>query len=184
MPSEVEFVSFPKIARLSRDVIVTEKIDGTNAQVIVQEDGSVLAASRTRLITPEDDNFGFAKWVQEHADELRELGVGRHYGEWWGMGIQRKYGLNEKRFSLFNTSRWSESRPVCCSVVPILYSGPFDTTMIEHGVLHDLAKFGSVAAPGFMKPEGIVIYHSASGQLFKKTIEKDGEPKGVKLGAP
>jgi hypothetical protein len=27
-----EFVEFPKIARLSREMIITEKIDGTNAQ--------------------------------------------------------------------------------------------------------------------------------------------------------
>lgn len=29
-----------------------------------------------------------------------------------------------------------------------------------------------------MKPEGIVVFHVAGGYLFKKTIEKDEEPKG------
>ena len=37
---------------------------------------------------------------------------------------------------------------------------------------------GSAAAPGFMKPEGIMIYHHAAGQYFKKTLEKDDEWKG------
>jgi ATP-dependent RNA circularization protein (DNA/RNA ligase family) len=54
------FEDFPKIARLSRECCITEKIDGTNAQVVITEDGQVLAGSRTRFITPEDDNYGFA----------------------------------------------------------------------------------------------------------------------------
>lgn len=32
----LEFVEFPKIPRLSRDIIVTEKIDGTNAQIYLE----------------------------------------------------------------------------------------------------------------------------------------------------
>ena len=59
-----EFRAFHKIPRLFRDVIITEKIDGTNACVVVTPDGTVLAQSRSRFITPEDDNFGFAAWVQ------------------------------------------------------------------------------------------------------------------------
>src|SRR5258708_1600570 len=127
------FHEFPKIARLSRDCIITEKIDGTNAQVVVLEDGRVLAGSRSRFLTKETDNFGFHLWVTQHEDELRGLGPGRHYGEWWGSGIQRGYGLRkgEKRFSLFNVSRWGTERPTCCHVVPVLYMGPF--TRIEDG---------------------------------------------------
>ena len=66
----VEFQEFPKMARLSREVIVTEKIDGTNAQVFISEDGSIIAGSRTKWLTPQDDNFGFAKWVEENKEEL------------------------------------------------------------------------------------------------------------------
>ena len=46
-----EFKEFQKIPRLYREVIVTEKIDGTNACVVVGEDGSVGAQSRSRIIT-------------------------------------------------------------------------------------------------------------------------------------
>ena len=69
----MEFQEFPKMARLTREVIVTEKIDGTNAQVFIADDGTLLAGSRTRWITPTDDNFGFAAWVEAHRDELRRL---------------------------------------------------------------------------------------------------------------
>lgn len=181
----IEFQPFPKIARLSREIIVTEKIDGTNAQVLITDDGSVIAGSRTKWLAPgkQTDNFGFAAWVAEHAEELRALGPGRHFGEWWGCGIRRGYGLTEKRLSLFNVVRWREDsdkfmgRPACCGVVPLLYRGPNNTALIDN-VLDDLRHAGSRAAPGFMKPEGVVVFHTASRQLYKKTIEKDAEHKG------
>ncbi len=175
----LEYVEFPKIHRLSRDVVVTEKLDGTNAQVHITLDGQVLAGSRTRWITPDDDNYGFARWVKEHEDELRVgLGVGSHFGEWWGAGIQRRYAMNEKRFSLFNTTRWTDDvRPACCHVVPTLYVGIFDTDIIDT-VLENLRHNGSVAAPGFMNPEGVVVYHTHSNTLFKKTLDKNDAHKG------
>ena len=135
------FKPWPKITRLEnkRPPVFTEKIDGTNACVILSfqppdkntilsvehEAGllSIWAQSRTRLITPENDNYGFAKWVKSNSEELLSLGDGYHFGEWWGQGIQRGYGLTEKRFSLFNTRRWgphNPNTPKCCHVVPII----------------------------------------------------------------
>lgn len=178
---DINFVGFPKIARLSREVIVTEKIDGTNAQVTINDLGTdLIAGSRTRWVYPGDDNFGFALWVSQNKEELLRLGPGSHFGEWWGAGVQRKYGLPEKRFSLFNVHRWGpdETRPKCCSVVPELWRGNFDDMDVRR-IMADLESKGSVAAPGFMKPEGIVIFHVASGQLFKKTFDKDHEPKSL-----
>jgi len=176
--TEHEFEAFPKLARLSREIVVSEKIDGTNAQIHVLEDGTVLAGSRTRYIKVGDDNFGFAGWVKENEDALRELGPGRHFGEWWGKGIQRGYGLQERRFSLFNVHRWGEARPLCCRVVPTLYKGEFSLDAVEEvlGLLKDL---GSKASPGFRNPEGIVVFHTAANQMFKKTIDKDEVPKSM-----
>lgn len=186
----IEFQGFSKIARLSREIIISEKIDGTNASVYISDDLSpitlqsgrtvpFLCGSRTRWIFPENDNHGFAKWAYEHANELLKLGKGRHYGEWWGQGINRGYGIQEKRFSLFNVSKWSDDmiRPECCRVVPVLYKGIFDTHIIE-GVLKQLSIDGSYAEKNFMKPEGIVIYHTAGRIYFKKTILNDEKPKG------
>ena len=197
---EKEFLEFPKMARLSREIIITEKIDGTNAQILITEDGDMFIGSRTRWITQQEDNHGFAKWAEGNKQELLKLGAGRHFGEWWGSGIQRGYNLpkGEKRFSLFNVSRWAlygtepqriptadpriekyqEVLPEICSLVPELYRGPFDTVVID-GVLNDLALSGSVASKGFMKPEGIVVFHIAGNVGFKKTIEKDETPKSI-----
>ena len=173
-----EFQPFPKMPRLMREIIITEKIDGTNAQVLVTEDGHVIAGSRNQWIGVDGDNFGFARWVADHVEELRGLGPGRHFGEWWGAGIQRGYGLpkGEKRFSLFNVHRWAEERPACCHVVPELSRGIFESSLIDY-TLQKLACEGSAAAPGFMRPEGIVIFHVAGNFGFKRTIEKDDEPK-------
>ncbi len=177
-----EFQAWPKIARLNRDIIVTEKLDGTNACVIVDENGAVYAQSRKRLITPDDDNYGFARWAAIHAEELAVgLGPGYHFGEWYGLGIQRGYGLNRKHFALFNASRWVEAfAPSCCGVVPILYAGPFCEDAIIGTIEgpQGLRDKGSAAAPGFMHPEGIVVYHTAARTSFKVTLDGDEKPKG------
>ncbi|HEY9219580.1 MAG TPA: RNA ligase family protein [Phenylobacterium sp.] len=174
-----DFVEFPKMARFSREIIVTEKIDGTNAQVWISDDGTeIRAGSRSRWITPADDNYGFAGWVERNRDELLTLGPGRHFGEWWGHGIQRKYGMSEKRFSLFNVSRWGDERPACCHVVPVLYRGDFNQDAIEAALEH-LRTSGSIAAPGFTNPEGVVVFHTAGNVGFKKTLHKDELPKSL-----
>ena len=182
METGIEFKAFDKIARLNREVIVTEKIDGTNGVIYIGDDfTTILAGSRSRWVVPGEDNFGFAGWVEANREELLKLGPGYHYGEWWGAGIQRRYGLSEKRFSLFNVSRWSDPavRPACCGVVPELARG-MDIRAAVENALTILRVGGSVAAPGFMKPEGVVAYHTASGMLFKVTLEKDEAPKGAK----
>lgn len=176
-----DFEPFAKIARLSRACVITEKIDGTNAQILITEDGGFFTGSRNGWITPDKDNFGFARWAQEHKAELLTLGPGRHFGEWWGAGIQRRYGLTEKRFSLFNVGRWRKPDavlPSCVSLVPVLYEGVFTDEAVR-AALDRLRTSGSVAAPGFAKPEGVIVYHAASGTLFKKTLEKDELPKAL-----
>ena len=172
-----EFVGFPKIPRLSREIIITEKLDGTNAQIFIGEDGEFLTGSRSRWITVADDNHGFARWATENRVCLEELGPGRHFGEWWGGSIQKRYGVPNKRFSLFNVSRWANERPSCCDVVPTLYRGEFSQEAID-AALERLRIGGSVAVPSCMRPEGIIIFHVAANMGFKKTIERDHEWKG------
>ena len=182
----VEFTEFPKVARLRREVVITEKLDGTNAAVVVTDEGEVFAQSRTLMITPQTDNHGFANWVYANAKALAEqLGAGVHFGEWWGMGIQRKYNLTQKRFSLFNVHMWhTESPDYQCVEAPLCFVVPtiamldkFDTNLIDKA-LADLKVHGSYASEGFMNPEGIVIFHSQNSALFKVTYEYDETGKG------
>ncbi len=188
-----EFQEFKKIPRLSREIIISEKIDGTNGLIFIDETNNIFAGSRSRWLCGSiqdeihNDNHGFAGWVKVNKEELLKLGKGYHYGEFWGKGIQREYGLEEKRFSLFNAGRWVKDKnitlkekqeycPECCYVVPILYEGIFNTEIVESQLNH-LKEVGSYASHGFMKPEGIVIYHKAGGVYFKKTIENDEKGK-------
>lgn len=210
----MQFEAFPKIGRMRREVVITEKIDGTNAQVAIEElntEGAfeyakddrfalvisglaagdsplaIRAGSRNRWLTPDDDNFGFARWVAANAEELRKLGPGRHFGEWWGAGIQRRYGIDEKRFSLFSVHRWtvpdfttSEGEHLRCVEVPVCHVVPvLDTAVMPNynWQMERLRSVGSVAAPGFRDPEGIVIYHTALRTYGKMTLNGD-EAKG------
>jgi len=211
------FEPFTKISRLSRPIIITEKIDGSNAQLhiqthaefeaehpevldlchpyaehFIQDDTYIMhVGSRKRWLGPAkaEDHFGLYKWAEEHFAELcLDLGPGRHYGEWWGRGIQRNYGLDEKRFSLFNTSRWYDTHyeipdgippegtspaPGCCYVVPVISLYNVFATPVIDSALSLLRDFGSHAAPGFMNPEGVVIYHPHGNVLMKKTFKGD-----------
>lgn len=199
---------------------ISEKIDGSNAAVIVtlavegveayednlQALGAVAvvrfdnmtflvgAQSRNRLVFPGADNYGFAAWVKDNALGLAaRLGQGTHYGEWWGAGIQCGYGLkgSNKRFSLFNVHRYTqivrdnaysgdydESWVPGLRVVPTLFTGPYSEDTIRLA-LDNLENTGSVAEPGWAKPEGIIIFHHAAGQVFKVLLESDDLPKGL-----
>ena len=180
-----EFVEFDKIPRLFRECAITEKIDGTNAAIVVMESGEVYAQSRNHIITPgkSTDNYGFAGYVAQWADMFREyLGEGRHFGEWWGVGIGRNYAMRERCFSLFNTKRWTGLLPMQLidtgvRTVPILREGIFSSDEV-YNAMDTLREFGSQAAPGFMQPEGVVIYHKAGRCMFKATLENDSEWKG------
>jgi len=201
-----EFQTFKKIPRLSRDITISEKLDGSNGVIYIDEKNNILAGSRNRWLWSslenneiEKDNFGFGGWVRDNQLELLKLGKGYHYGEIIGSGIQRNYGLKERRFYLFNTSKWcmwdeepklisidpktkvekyQQKAPECCYIVPILYSGIFS----ENAILDSLAlldSLGSSAVPGFKPAEGIVIYFPSCRYYFKKTIKNDEIPKGV-----
>jgi hypothetical protein len=211
MGDVIEFRSWGRIPRLFREVMITEKIDGTNAAIGIRfgsrEENSpcvkpgpsaivdlggyevnglhnvavVYAQSRKRIIRPGDDNHGFAGWVRDNAETLvADLGEGLHFGEWWGQGIQRGYGLDHKRFSLFNVTKWqdAEFQTPNLGVVPVvLESEEFSTWDVE-AALDMLASDGSYAAPGFYPAEGVVVYHKAGNTLFKATLEGD-EAKGM-----
>ena len=174
----IEHQKFPSIQRLSSEtIVITEKIDGTNAVIYVGDDRSVIAGSRERWITPEADNFGFARWVTDNASELWKLGPGYHYGEWFGSGIQRRYGMKEKRFASFEW--WRDDLIPLVTKVPVLHNGPWDALLFDSQV-EFLRLNGSQIAPGFMDPEGIVIQfrsECAREAKFKKFCKNDAVPK-------
>lgn len=207
------FEKFPSLTRFSHGWTITEKLDGTNAAVVIVHESHegiqrtpieqeiarfgelvVFAQSRSKLITPgkSTDNHGFARFVQDNAEELvAKLGEGRHFGEWVGPGIgKRHYNLKEKQFALFNAMRWGTADlPERVTTVPELAHGymenPGQQALISMKMLKD---YGSSFGPrdsnncGFGNPEGVVMYHAPSNTAFKKTFDYDEQGKWADKG--
>ena len=201
----MEFEKFGSLTRFSQGWTITEKLDGSNGQIAIVpcdgraswgdqendwaildkvDDHFIYAGSRKRWLqaNKQQDNFGFASWVLENAQELvAKLGEGRHFGEWYGGKIQRGYGLTEKRFALFNAHRWSddEVRPECCEVVHTFMLNQYLDNPHEDArmIMDMMEEEGSFHVPGFMNPEGVVMYHGPSGTSFKKTFDYDEKGK-------
>ncbi|MEU6246461.1 RNA ligase family protein [Glycomyces sp. NPDC047010] len=203
-----EHRKWPKTPRLTTPFVITEKLDGTNAciaisrlgdrsgvsaadldfpehhgvTVVYTEDGcfAVRAASRTRWIAPGPrDNFGFAQWASEHAGPLTLLGVGRHYGEWVGRGIQRGYGMDHRVWALFD-EKWRNALPYGLppnvGVVPrIATAAGHELTKRVAWALDHLDKEGSyIGAPGAVA-EGVVVTSMNSNPIRFKALATESE---------
>jgi hypothetical protein len=185
------FRSFSSIPRWSKGVAVSEKIDGTNAQIhIVQygdeefdfdghawlaiaknfeRDQYMLVASRNKYIMLDQDNQGFGNWCLANVAELWKLGPGRHYGEWAGPGIQKNpLNLEEKRLFMFNP-KWVDQGPSCVEIAPVL-AECMDAGDIDQ-LMADLKRNGTQVEGGKGQAEGVVIYHHGSGKLYKATYD-------------
>lgn len=177
-----DFNPYPKIPRLENlKMWVTEKIDGTNAQVTVVEGTITQMGSRNRPITAEDDNHGFAAWVEANRAALEAvLPDGTHYGEWAGPGIQGN-PLKLERRCWFLFRALPDTHPDCLDaaeavglrVAPILYVGTLNTD-VALLVAERLHKTGSAVSGATGRPEGVVV--STLGTRFK--ILPSPGPKG------
>lgn len=209
-----QFKSWGSTPRFHKGLHITEKINGTNAGVSVQgvskdespefvKDGIVVAGvdcdwivraqSRKRIITPGDDNFGFAAWVWDNAEGLANLlGFGYHYGEWYGEGIQKNpLAVKGRWWALFNTWHWGRPENLNrlrmvdipgLTTVPVLHDeqrdGPADFSTIPK-ILNDLTNWGSLAdgsAPEG-EPEGIIVWQRETQQRYKILLREDDKHK-------
>jgi len=91
------------------------KLDGCNGGVQLFTDGRIVPQSRNRILDPDDDNMGFAKWtvtmynyfadvrkrVNEQGYKDQHVTV---FGEWCGKGIQKRTAISKidrKIFAVF-----------------------------------------------------------------------------------
>lgn len=96
-----------KAGRTQVLVTGTPKLHGTNSAIRFGPDGSVSYQSRNRVITPEDDNAGFANAMEPISDQLHTILPGHVYqlltdgepvtvfGEWCGGNIQKGVALSK-----------------------------------------------------------------------------------------
>lgn len=171
--TSVEFQSWPKIPRaVLGDCVMTMKMDGTNACVIIEEGKVVGIQSRKRMINvgKDSDNYGFASYVVQNMDKFLELGEGKHYGEWAGLGIQKNpHNLENKQFFLFDTRRWGPHNkpPEGINVVEVLYQGEYTRSTVDD-VMYNLRT--RAHNEGWVA-EGIVVYFPKLQAMEKHTFE-------------
>ena len=83
------------------------KLDGTNAAIQIFPDGTLICQSREEILSPEKDNAGFARWVEENKEYFQSIKVQEPiiiFGEWCGQGIQKRCSISKidkKIFAVF-----------------------------------------------------------------------------------
>lgn len=195
------FEAWPKTKHVDKvlgSVIVTEKIDGTNACLVFDDNGEMFAQSRNRIITPGTDNQGFARWAYHNQEELFHiLGPGRHFGEWWGRSIGRKYNMEHNVFSVFNVGRFYKAEPGDplnsmstraatssifdqVSAVPHIYTGEYNSAEMQ-AAINDLRLTGSKASAvygiDYKDPEGVCFYFREFDKVAKLVFANPGKHK-------
>lgn len=115
------------------------KLHGTNAGVRCYPDGRVVAQSRSKDLTVDDDNAGFAKWVASNEGRFRRLAERNIviFGEWCGKGIQKGVAISQvdRVFAVF-AAKYMET--------DTLVIEPNDLAMMVSGIpgVHVLPWFG------------------------------------------
>lgn len=91
----------------------TVKLHGTNSGVTLSKNGKIYAQSRESILTVEDDNYGFASFVEKNEQsfrklfdtlEFRDCDYITIFGEWCGSNIQKGVAINglPKMFVIFD----------------------------------------------------------------------------------
>lgn len=171
----LDFKKWPKIEQLVKcQLVITQKINGTNGQIEVMDSGALRIGSRTRYLGPGSDNFNFWSWCMDRKEKIAQsLGIGRHYGEFCGPGIQSGEGLTERTFVLFDHHRHTgKELPEGFRCVPVLFDGVVkDIGWAINDSLARLKLHGSQLVPGFMHPEGIMA--QIGGARYKHVFEPE-----------
>ena len=123
-------------------IVITEKIDGANASIVVNEDGTLTACSRRNELTSENGLQGFYNFVQTLvAEDVATVLTTRYilFGEWLVKHTIKYPEDRMKQFYVFDTydteteqyMPWEFTKTVAAflnlKTVPVFYDGPFTT---------------------------------------------------------
>jgi len=164
---DVEFVKWRSIKRPEKNtIIITEKMDGTNGCIIIKDGIIIGVQSRTKLLSIDDDNYGFFAWCAEHAAHIIDvLGDGRHYGEFCGPGINKnRHDLGQRAFFIFNTFVYPTiPESAYIKKIDLIYTGKYSDLEIRKASFYINLRgmrFGYC-------PEGFVVFYEAFGGYIK-----------------
>jgi len=197
-----EFKRYPRIKRSLGlgNMLITEKIDGTNAMFVIEDKKLTLLGTHRRQLLmigdpkliehyqhipdleyreslmaeePRRAHFGFVGWCEDHKEELESIGDGVYYGEWVTpevKGCQRYPYEGPPKLFLFCPQRWPEQRPQPACLD--LVPTLYRGPFNEEMIqtVIDELDGDSVAFPGSDNPEGIIIELLQLKKLCKWTF--------------
>ena len=180
-----------------------EKIHGTNTSVVfIPKTGEMYAQSRNRVLSKEEDHFGFHKYFVDHLEDLSRAFKVLYrstykegdsdaivmFGEWCGKGIANGTAVNlldEKVWVIFDIIRYNPDGSVVWSsnseIETVVYYGKnsnlnFSYPLHRKSIILNLSKITSE------DKDTIRQYAEEIGEvspLIKGMIEKDGNGEGL-----
>lgn len=139
----IERLGHRNVAEIEMGLVhVFPKLDGTNASLWIDDEGTFQTASRRRIITAGDDNAGFAAWFDAEGQQMFEEILFAHrewiiYGEWMVPHTLKTYREEIwRKFWVFDVyDRERGSYVPYEEYEPILRTGVrTDTDGVEHGI--------------------------------------------------
>lgn len=155
------YQNYPDVLEIGEEVVVTEKIHGSNARYLY-DNGTMYLGSRRRWLKPDTINIWsraldavpeIIEWCRAHPGVVL-------YGEVFGAVQSLRYGLGDKvdfrAFAACDHGKWHTNLSGVPSV-PVVYAGPFHPEKI-----FPLAETDSIvgSAPAGHMKEGLVIVPS------------------------
>ena len=128
-PSIESLFNINKYLRKANDLKVVDyrakiKLDGCNTTIQLTSDGSIIAGSRSRNLTVDDDHYGFAKFVASHSEYFKaakelmnnDNDVIVVFGEWAGSGIQKRTAISsiDKKILAIFAVQFGTVNPTIC----------------------------------------------------------------------
>lgn len=183
------FKPWPKIKNIrdaepgdlaGRNAVAKVKLHGTNAAVRF-EDGTYYCQSRNRDITPENDNYGFAAFIESLLPKDRdysELDGKVFYGEWCGPGICKGTAISE-----LPERMWFIFAVSVGDVVPYINEGDYKN---ECSRFLDLLASERVAWLSYGKTEGFLAEYLCRDLPYVaqnlRELEESGCPVAAQFG--
>jgi len=135
------------------------KVDGTNGAIHALPTAPGFAAqSRTRILVPDDDNYGFAAWAHGAAASFcaglhARLGRAVVYGEWCGRGIQKRTAVSRVERNVFAVFAMQLGDPARDTVRIVVEPERLRALLPEHPDVFVLPWHGEPVELDFTDPE-------------------------------
>ena len=133
--------NYPNVIQIGEEVIITEKLHGTNFRV-ANIDGEIHVGSHNVNLKEDPDNLYWKCYLASDIKNILYPGM-MVYGEIYGLGVQKKthYGEPVPTIRVFDITQngkyedWDFVETIChqnnIPLVPILYKGPWSEDLTE-----------------------------------------------------